>query len=843
MLLNKKFLLDLDNQQNAEIYARVTVLNNKELPIESIEGRITSSGAINIDGNSAIRRSCSLTMVSNSVNYHEHYWTLKSKFKLEVGIRNDINPAYPEIIWFPQGIYVFTSFSTNHSTNNFTISLQGKDKGCLINGELGGIFNTSVDLGTMETIEKDEETKEEVSIVTKLEIKDILINMMHQYAGEPFKNIIINDLSEEGLELLEYRGKERLFLYRAEGSATYDNAFLEKNAPDFYYDIELTKKVDFKTEHIEGLDVLVEALDNTPVPQSFYDKDKAPYYISCVSYGQTGGYRKTNLVYPGDLIVKAGETVVSVLDKIKQVLGQYEYFYDIEGRFVFQKKRYFVNSLIDINTNTDEEMLPKQDEIAYTFNDLKLFQSFNNNPNLSQLRNDFSIWGERKGISGTPIPVLLRYALDEKPAQYTSIKVEPADLESYNKKYNLNLQPQESVTYIAADSWSKVGNVIYCDWRELIYQMASDNFKYGHLDNFELLVAKSNSGFYPEGITGYEQYYLDILGNWRKLYVQPNADEIDKQIESKNNEIKELEDEKNGYKNSNAENIQNLIQAKITRDICWAALQTAKGAEWAAKQAYEALVRQGRPSFWLLQGAYDIAHDLAKAAYEGAEGLAIEAQKAYDEAVRDVQTLEKDNASKYETLVTQRNEEIQKLQEEIQKLLEKRIDHPWNKSINSSPETLNFWFDFLDSEGQVEQYSVRKIGARAKVINDSSIKAIYFRKTPEVIFIDSDSAEPQEHLGYRTIQVNDIDTMFSISSQGKSAKEELDSLLQAHLFTVDSISLQVKPIYYLEPNTKIRIEDKDTGTSGDYVISRLTLPLTYNGMMSITASKAVKNIF
>jgi hypothetical protein len=34
--------------------------------------------------------------------------------------------------------------------------------------------------------------------------------------------------------------------------------------------------------------------------------------------------------------------------------------------------------------------------------------------------------------------------------------------------------------------------------------MASDNFKYGHLDNFELLVANSNSKFYPDGITGYE---------------------------------------------------------------------------------------------------------------------------------------------------------------------------------------------------------------------------------------------------------------------------------------------------------------------------------------------------
>jgi hypothetical protein len=35
-----------------------------ELPIETIEGKITT-GSINIDGSSAVRRSCSLTMVTN----------------------------------------------------------------------------------------------------------------------------------------------------------------------------------------------------------------------------------------------------------------------------------------------------------------------------------------------------------------------------------------------------------------------------------------------------------------------------------------------------------------------------------------------------------------------------------------------------------------------------------------------------------------------------------------------------------------------------------------------------------------------------------------------------------
>jgi hypothetical protein len=84
--------------------------------------------------------------------------------------------------------------------------------------------------------------------------------------------------------------------------------------------------------------------------------------------------------------------------------------------------------------------------------------------------------------------------------------------------------------------------------------------------------------------------------------------------------------------------------------------------------------------------------------------------------------------------------------------------------------------------------------------------------------------------------------MFSESAQGRSAKDELDSLLYNHLFTADSVTISAKPVYYLEPNTKIRVIDKATSTSEDYIVTRLSLPLTYNGMMSITANKAIKNI-
>jgi hypothetical protein len=44
-------------------------------------------------------------------------------------------------------------------------------------------------------------------------------------------------------------------------------------------------------------------------------------------------------VYPGELIAKPGETITaSVLDKIKNMLGDYEYFFKTNGKFRFQKR-------------------------------------------------------------------------------------------------------------------------------------------------------------------------------------------------------------------------------------------------------------------------------------------------------------------------------------------------------------------------------------------------------------------------------------------------------------------------------------------------------------------------
>ena len=167
----------------------------------------------------------------------------------------------------------------------------------------------------------------------------------------------------------------------------------------------------------------------------------------------------------------------------------------------------------------------------------------------------------------------------------------------------------------------------------------------------------------------------------------------------------------------------------------------------------------------------------------------------------------------------------------------------YNKNIFEHPELLNFWFDFLDTEGELQDFNVKNVGSRSKAINDNNVKSIYFRETPAVVFTDNLAKESQLS-GYRYIQIPSelMDSMFSISAQGKSAKDRLDELIYQHGYCVESASITAIPIYYLEPNVRIYVYDGDTGIDGEYVVSKITLPLTYNGTMSLTATKAAENV-
>ena len=88
-----------------------------------------------------------------------------------------------------------------------------------------------------------------------------------------------------------------------------------------------------------------------------------------------------------------------------------------------------------------------------------------------------------------------------------------------------------------------------------------------------------------------------------------------------------------------------------------------------------------------------------------------------------------------------------------------------------------------------------------------------------------------------------MENLFSISAQGQSAKDMLETMLYNHTYCTESISLSCIPVYYLEPNTRIFVRDDKSGINGEYIVESISYALGHNGSMSVSAIKAATNMY
>jgi hypothetical protein len=115
--------------------------------------------------------------------------------------------------------------------------------------------------------------------------------------------------------------------------------------------------------------------------------------------------------------------------------------------------------------------------------------------------------------------------------------------------------------------------------------------------------------------------------------------------------------------------------------------------------------------------------------------------------------------------------------------------------------------------------------------------------TPEE-YTKMDFKDYADMTGYTFIQLTpSMENYFTISAQGKSAKDELDNLLYQHTYATEAVNLTAVPIYYLQPNTRIFVKDNNTGINGEFIVSKITVPLQYNGTTAITTTRAVERIY
>lgn len=909
-LFDIDFLNELTLKRDRIVYARITALTKDELPIEAIDGKVTG-GSINIDGASAVRRTCSLTMVAQDININDFYWGLKNKFTLEIGIKNTINSKYPDIIWFKQGLFIITNFTTSQSANNYTINISGKDKMCLLNGEIGGSLPHSTNFGVEEIVDLETDTY----IQNDIPIKTIIREAVQTFGGELAHNIIINDLDEMGLDLVEYRGETPLYLKRKaqdKDIKNFINMTLDGEQECWIGD----EKVTLSDESII-YDSLSALMSYAPTEVSSVANGSLKYCIAKLEYGDNAGYRVTDLTYPGDLISNIGESVTSMLDKIKTMLDNFEYFYDINGKFVFQRKKNYVISPWGGGEKTEEikiELDPSVDNSIFNFTNGHLISSFSNSPNLLNLRNDFVVWGKSSTTSGQEIPIHMRYVIDDKPTQYKPIR----PLKRIIKHYKNNILESEDTTYFDAfgiepydnsqlEEVIEIGDryvVDYdvhqfetyyyyakepytsddCDWRELIYQMALDYRKLGHTDDFLYDLYQANPHFI-NGKTGYEQYYIDLEGFWRELYnPNPEGEYVDVVQEDAQNiganlylsaftkcdkstiDLTKVENYDDYYVVYSAPYIADeksepvLYKAiyPFTEGYCHLdedkvyyildednILRSISGEDNLKDKSLENLkVKDGDSYTPFIEYCFkQVVKSKTVNLYQKSEyvlhsALETELSEFYKDYPSSLMRLKLNNFGKNSDLTSVSTIDISYYEKYYEYYNNEQDEFRyWRKDAIEHPESLIFWFDFLEPYGtDLAKYGVPTIGDRPKVVNNDKVKSIYYREIPNIIFSSTSTDEKESGYSYIQIQPN-METLFNISSKGKSAKENIDELLYNHLYCTESVNISSVPVYHLEPNSRVYIQDEISKIQGEYLISKITIPLMYNGMMTLTGVK------
>lgn len=695
-----QFLKKLDVEKKKVQYVRIAVLDFKtEMVKANIEG-VATGGSANLNGNSNMRRTMSCSLLVNpdgitkqgsleKISYSnlteiQNLISLNKKVRVEMGFENslkwDLN-CYPEheIIWIPLGTYIIKNASVARSSSGVNISLTLNDKTALLNGDVGGIIPAATIFSENELYNADATQRS----VKKILIKDIIRHLVVDFGGEDSSNVIIEDVPDKIRKVMKWAGSQ-----------------------DLYYD---------STNKIYSLE--------QPISQDYL----------VFSFGQDCGYTEEPFCYPGTLECNAGETVAAMLDKIKNTLGNYEWFYDVFGRFHFQEKKNYLNTSFaaTIENLKDSSYLSTMNlsKTVYVFDESNknLLTNISSAPQYQNVKNDFVVWGSTKTVSGATKPIRYHLAFDSKP--------------------------------VLRDINNPRLCVVYFDYRNLqqVIILNKTNLVVGSVEE-----ALKNKDFYylinDNGVPKVEHWDEDlqmfrIFDEWEVCYLS---------TDDWRTELYFL-----GLENSNKTFAKNYYAAELN-------------AEWPKIYNVKKIKKEPR---------FDIDNNISYPWYEG----------GYRDEIK--------------------------------------------------PSQYEFFLDFIEgNQGgniNLSQFNVNNIGRRTVVGKDNSANCVFASEVPNVLMINANTATINSYDkpldGYEIINVDEeIYNKLTLGGSEISAFEKIKELLISHTHYNEAITLTTIPIYYLEPNTRIHIEDTELGIYGDYMINTISLPLTI-GTSNISCTRCIEN--
>ena len=706
------FLQEIDNFVNQKQYVKITLLNWNEEPIKEIQGEL-SGGSISKDGSSSVRRTCSLTAIVDRGEYNiedsKMDFAINKKIYIECGIKNYSKhyKDYP-ILWFPQGVFFISNFSiTSNVSSNISISLTLKDKMCGLNGEVGGTFPAAVILDEMDT-----QSPTGQFVHQKILIYDIIQEIVHHYGGEPLNNILIEDVPNRIKRVMRWTGENPLYLkaISADGYTWY-----------------------------EGL--LDKPSDMTGVKQYNTNEDV--------------GYTYADFVYDTELTANLGESVVTVLDKIKQYLGNYEYFYDEFGVFHFREIKNYLNTtqskiLLDDMDAKDYLAETTTGKTVYSFSDKTNIISITQNPQYANIKNDYVVQGLRKRTNSNA-SVLVRYhlAIDRKPTVGNTYKnlllYEEADTNLIKAAYPLSLGKDEELP--------QPGNF------NIIYRVEEDGeskFYYWEDEVYKEVKVKK---YYSSASEGY------TTKDWRtELY------------------------------------LQGLLAKNLGTDAgqYYAKIQDSFGAN-LGESFIDDIYRQQQ------QNKVDVDYYFEELDAFWPQIYNLETQKFYGE--------EEEKAA-----------------------------------YTSSLADGNYYLDFIDPyTSGLGEFSIANIGRRTLAIQNDDVNCIFQPEVPDIVFLNTDDDDID-------IQRDECDRKGQPYSQVKSniyqalatggfkngAFDQIKYQLYLHTNYQKTLSLSALPVLYLEPNSRVEINDATTNAQGDFMAQSISIPLGAGNSMSVTLNQCLE---
>jgi hypothetical protein len=161
-----------------------------------------------------------------------------------------------------------------------------------------------------------------------------------------------------------------------------------------------------------------------------------------------------------------------------------------------------------------------------------------------------------------------------------------------------------------------------------------------------------------------------------------------------------------------------------------------------------------------------------------------------------------------------------------------------------------YYLDFIDpTRSTLSEYSVKNIGRRTNVTVNDKINCLFQPEIPNVVFINTDLSDAEkaakreecnnEYQPWTQVS-GDVFDKLATGGYHNGAFDQIKYDLYLHTRYQKSISMTTLPVYWLEPNSRIRIEESTTNTYGDFMISNINYTFGPAATMALSCSEVAE---